>query len=352
MTGSLVQAQTPVQKIYKWKVVSVYPANVPIFNNGIEKFARDVKTESNGQLDIKVYAAKQNIEEINKSLEPSDVFNAVSEGTVEMGFGAPNYWTKEVPGCELMYAVPFGLDAAGMHAWLYSGGGLKLWKELFEPHNILPFPIGNTGDSMGGWFDRKIEKIEDFKGLNIRMSDFCSKIYSKLGAKERWMFAGEASDAFYKKEIDVIICQGPYNDQHHRFYLGPKYYYYPGWQEPGGMLALIINKKAWDSLPADLQEKIEKVREKTYQFISNQFDSMNSRALFDLVEKEKVTLIEFPEPVLDQLKKLSQEVLEEEAAKNAQFKRVYEAFKKFKQENSGLDWRGNLYKTIKKRWPH
>jgi len=348
LTVPFGHAQNPVQKIYKWKVVSVYPANVPIFNNGIEKFTQDIKTETNGQLDIQVYSAREPIADINKPLEPYDVFKAVSEGTVEMGFGAPIYWAKEVPGCALMYAVPFGLDAAGMHAWLYSGGGLQLWKELFEPYNILPFPMGNTGDAMGGWFDRKIEKIEDFKGLVIRMSGVCSTIYEKAGAKEKWMVAAESLAAFKRKEIDAIICQGPFNDQHHKFYRGPKYYYYPGWQEPGGVLSIIINKKAWDSLTPALQQKIETVREKTHQFITNQFDSMNSKALVELVEKEKVTLVEFPPAVLDQLERLSREVLEDEAKNNPQFKKVYEVFKKFKKENTNFGWRGNLDAVINK----
>jgi len=347
ITSSAI-AQYPEQRIPKWKVVSVYPANVPIFNNGIEKFARDVKTVSNGQLDIQVYPAREPIAGINKPIEPYDVFKAVSEGTVEMGFGAPIYWAKEVPGCEFMYAVPFGLDAAGMHAWLYSSGGLQLWKELFEPYNILPFPMGNTGDAMGGWFDRKIEKIEDFKGLVICMSGVCSTIYEKAGAKNNWMVAGGTLDAFKRKEIDAIICQGPFIDQHHKFYRGPKYYYYPGWQEPGGVLSLIINKKVWYDLPVNLQKTIEIVSGNTSQFITNQFDSMNSKALIELVEKEKVTLVEFPPAVLAELERISREVLEEEAAKNAQFKKVYEAFKKFKKENTNFGWRGNLDAVIKK----
>jgi TRAP-type mannitol/chloroaromatic compound transport system substrate-binding protein len=350
LTGSVAHAQNSNQqgKLYKWKAVSVYPANIPIFNNGIEKFAKDINDASNGQLYVTVFAAREPIEDINKSLEPHDVFDAVSNGTIEIGFGAPVYWTEKVPGCEFMYAVPFGLDEKGMYAWLYKGGGLEIWKELFEPHHIVPFPMGNAGEAMGGWFDRKIEKIEDFNGLNIRMSGFCSEVYRKLGANEIWMVAGEALEAFKQGKINAIVCQGPFHDQDHKFYRGPKYYYYPGWQEPGGVLALIINKKTWDALPGNLKKSIEVVCGNTYQFISNQFESMNARALRELQEKEKVTLIEFPPVVLSRLEKVSVEILEEEAAKNPQFKRVYEAFKKFKQENKAYGWRGNLYGTQKR----
>ena len=349
LTAPFAHAQNSNQegKLYKWKAVSVYPANIPIFNNGIEKFAKDIKAVSNGQLDIKVYAALEPIEYINKSLEPHDVFEAVSKGTVEIGFGASVYWAKKVPACEFMFSVPFGLGEKGMYAWLYKGGGLELWTELFEPHHIIPFPIGNAGEVMGGWFNKKIEKIDDFKGMNIRMSGFCSEVYKKLGAKEIWMVAGKALDAFKQGKINAIICQGPYHDQHHRFHRGgPKYYYYPGWHEPGGMLSLIVNEKAWNSLPAHLKEKIEKVRKTTYPFISNQFQSMNARKLRELQEHYKVTLIEFPDSVLNRLEQVSREVLEEEAKNDPQFKRVYEAFKKFKRENKVYGWRGNLYGTL------
>ena len=346
LTAPFAHAQNSNQKgrLYKWKAVSVYPANIPIFNNGIEKFAKEIRDSSNGQLDIKVYAAREPIEDINKSLEPHDVFEAVSNGSMEIGFGATYYWTKKVPACEFMFSVPFGLDEKGMYAWLYKGRGLELWKELFESHHIIPFPIGNAGEVMGGWFDKKIEKIDDFKGLNIRMSGFCSEVYKKLGANKIWMIAGEALDAFKQGKINAIICQGPYNDQQHRFHRGgPKYYYYPGWHEPGGVISLIVNKKAWDSLPAHLKKKFETARKTTYQFIYNQFQSMNSQSLKSLVGKEGVTLMEFPTKVLDELSKLSRKVLEEKAKNDSQFKRVYEAFKKFKKENKVYGWRGNLY---------
>lgn len=268
-----------------------------------------------------------------------------------MGFGAPIYWTEEVPGCEFMYAVPFGLVEEGMHAWLYEGRGLELLKELFKhkQYNILSFPIGNAGEAMGGWFDRKIEKIADFNGLNIRMSGFCAKVYEKLEAKERWMVAKESLNAFEKGEINAIVCQGPYHDHQHRFHRVAKYYYYPGWQEPTGVLALIINTDAWGSLPANLQENIKSASDKTYRYIHNQFESMNSKYLKILQQDKRVELIEFPPGVLDRLEHLSREVLEEEAKNNTQFKRVYEAFKKFKEENKEYSWCGNLYGTMEKR---
>ncbi|MCX6583588.1 MAG: phosphate ABC transporter substrate-binding/OmpA family protein [Candidatus Aminicenantes bacterium] len=342
ITSSAI-AQYPEQRIPKWKVVSVYPANVPIFNNGIEKFARDVKTVSNGQLDIQVFAAREPIADINKPLEPYDVFKAVSEGTVEIGFGNSAYWAEDkIPGSEFMYSIPFGLSAKDMYAWLYRGGGLELWREIYAPFNIIPFPVGDTGGAMGGWFKKKIEKISDFYGMNIRTSGFTAQVYQKLGTNIKWLIAIEALDAYNKGNIEAIILQGPYTDQNYRFYQGPKYYYYPGWQEPCGILSIIINRKAWEKLPANLQKTIETVCGNTYQYISNQSDSMNSIALKEL-QKEGVMLKEFPPEVLGEFRRLSTEVLEDEAKKSAQFDRIYRAFKKFKEGNVDSGWNKIVY---------
>ncbi|NIM12329.1 MAG: hypothetical protein GTO45_09465 [Candidatus Aminicenantes bacterium] len=129
-----------------WKIVSVVARNMPIYQNGIEKFANDVKVISNGQLYIEIYSAGE-----YENIKPYDVFDAVSMGKVEMGFGTSPYWGGEkIPGSNFLYAVPFGLSARDMHAWLYRGGGLKLWREMYEPFNLIPFPVGNTGGAMGG----------------------------------------------------------------------------------------------------------------------------------------------------------------------------------------------------------
>lgn len=336
-TGVFICAQNTEQKVFKWKCVSVWPQNIPIFNDGIKKFTDDIRIISRGQLDIKFYPALENIDDINKSIGPKGIFDAVSQGTVEMGFGSPIYWADNVKGCEFMYAVPFGLSSVGMNAWIYRGGGIELWEDLFGSYNIKPFPMGNTGGAMGGWFRNEIKTIDDFKGLKIRMSGFCSKVYEKIGAIKKWMIADEAFSAFEKGEIDAIVCQGPYHDQLHKFHKICKNYYYPGWQEPGGVLSLIINKKAWDSLPPHLQEMIQIVRGSLDYHIYNSFISNDAIALQQL-KQQNVKIMRFPQEVLDRLRKLSEEVLEEEAQKDPQFKRVYEAFKVFKEHNKEYEW--------------
>jgi TRAP-type mannitol/chloroaromatic compound transport system substrate-binding protein len=345
LTAALILFKNSGQKewkLYECKIASVYTRDNPIHISGMEKFSNDVKEISKGQLIIEYYAAGE-----YKGIKPFDVFDAVSKGTVEMGFGASPYWAAEkIPGSEFMYAVPFGLSAKGMYAWLYRGGGLELWREIYEKFNVIPFPVGNTGGAMGGWFKKEITKIEDFRGMKIRMIGLQQKAMEKLGATAKWMLAIDALQYFDKGEIDAIVCLGPYTDQRYKLHRGPKYYYYPGWQEPGGVLSFIINKDAWEELPPHLRKTIEVVCGNTYQYISNQFDTMNSKVLPQLLEKEKVILKKFPPEVLNELRRLSKALLDEEARKSTQFNKIYQSFKKFKEKNIDYGWDKILAESV------
>jgi TRAP-type mannitol/chloroaromatic compound transport system substrate-binding protein len=334
LTGTFQHSQNFEQKGYKWKIVSVYDRNMPIYQVGMEKFVNDVNVISQGQLIIESYAAGE-----YKNIKAFDVFEVVSNGTVEMGYGTSLNWAVEkIPGSDFMYSIPFGLSAKDMHAWLYRGGGLELWREMYAPFNVIPFPVGDTGGAMGGWFNHEIKSIDDFKGMKIRTFGFNAQVYQKLWATTKYIPATIFMDDYNKHKIDAIICLGPYVDYQYRLYRGPKYYYYPGWQEPCGVLSLIINKNAWEKLPPHHRKTIEIVCGNTYQYISNQFDNMNSKTLQELVEKEGIQLREFPPEVMEEFRRLSTEFLEEEANKSPQFAKIYQSFKKFKKENVDSGW--------------
>ena len=173
-------------KKYKWQLVSVYPPDLSIYQNGMEKFVKDVEAISQRQLEIDIYTEGENVpirKEKYKIIKAKDVFDVVREDNdVQMGFGTSPYWAKEkIPAGELMYAIPFGLKAKDMYAWLKQGGGLELWKEMYEPFNVIPFPVGDTGGAMGGWFREKIKTIEDFNGMKISNHSFSDKIFRKQG---------------------------------------------------------------------------------------------------------------------------------------------------------------------------
>jgi len=313
-------------KTYNWKLVTTWPPNFPIFQEGVERFAKDVKALSDGRLDIKVFAG-------GELVPPLQAFDAVSQGTVEMSHGAAYYWAGKIPAGQFFTAVPFGLNAQGMNAWLYAGGGLELWRELYKPYNLVPFPMGNTGVQMGGWFNKKIDSIADLKGLKMRIPGLGGKVFAKAGGTPVLMAGGEIYTALDRGTIDATEWVGPFHDERLGLYRAAKYYYYPGWHEPGPVLELNVNARAWSSLTPDLQKAIEIAASATNTWMLAQFEAKNLQALAKLKDEHHVQVYEFPNEVIAELRRMSAVVLEEEAAKDADFKRIYQAYKAFAEDN-------------------
>ena len=312
------------QKKYRWKIVTTWPPKLPVLQEGADRIAQRIKEMSDGRLEIQVYAG-------GELVPPFETFQAVSDGTVECGTGAAYYWAGKEPACQWFAAVPFGMNAQGMAAWFYSGDGLKLWEETYAPFNLIPRPGGNTGVQMGGWFNKKIETIDDYKGLKMRIPGLGGKVVAKAGGTVVLTPGGEIFTSLERGVIDATEWVGPYHDLRMGFYQAAKYYYYPGWHEPGTYLEFIFNKKAYESLPKDLQHIVDAACAENNVWALAEFDANNGAALQTLINKHNVKVFKFPDKVLDALRPLAEEVVEEQAAKTPMAKKVNESFKKFQK---------------------
>ena len=312
-------------KIYKWKMVTTWPANFPIFQEGAEKFADDVREMSNGRLDIQVYAGGELVPALQ-------VFDAVSQGVVEMGHGSPYYWAGKVPEAQFFSSVPFGMTAMGMNAWLYNGGGLELWREIYKPFNLISFPMGNTGLQMGGWFNKKINSVEDIAGLRMRIPGLGGKVLEKAGGNPVLFSGAEIYTALERGAIDATEWVGPFHDMRLGLNRAARYYYYPSWHEPGTVFELMINTNKWETLPTDLQKLTEVAAAATSEWIYAQMEFHNQAALKELQAKQNIEILPFPDDVLLTLKRLTKKTFDEEAMVNPEFKRVYEAYENFRAD--------------------
>jgi TRAP-type mannitol/chloroaromatic compound transport system substrate-binding protein len=312
------------QKNYRWKMVTTWPANLPVLQTGAERLAERVKGMSDGRLQIQVFAAG----ELVPALES---FQAASDGTVECGSGAAYYWAGKEPATQWFSAVPFGMNAQGMSAWFHGGDGLKLWEETYAPFNLIPRPGGSTGVQMGGWFNKKVDTISDFKGLKFRMPGLGGKVLAKAGATVVLTPGGEIFTNLERGVIDGTEWVGPYHDLRFGLYQAAKYYYYPGWHEPGTYLEYFFNKKAYESLPKDLQHILDAACMESEAWTLAQFDSHNGASLQELIFKHKVQLIKYPNDVLNALRPMAAEVVAEQAAKTPIAKKVNDSFQKFQK---------------------
>ena len=312
------------QKTYRWKMVTTWPPKLPVLQEGCERLAKRVDEMTDGRIKIQVFAG-------GELVPPLESFQAVSDGTVEVGSGASYYWAGKEPACQWFAAVPFGMNAQGMAAWFHGGDGLKLWEETYAPFNLVPRPGGSTGVQMGGWFNKKINTIDDFKGLKMRIPGLGGKVVAKAGGTVVLLPGGEIFTSLERGVIDATEWVGPYHDLRFGLYQAAKYYYYPGFHEPGTYLEYFFNKKAYESLPKDLQHILDAACMESEAWVLPQFDANNGAALQTLINKHKVQMLKYPDEVLNALRPMAQEVLEEEAAKSPMAKKVNESFKNFQK---------------------
>jgi TRAP-type mannitol/chloroaromatic compound transport system substrate-binding protein len=320
--SSLTSSQASKGKTFHWKLVTSWPKNFPGLGMAPENFARIVNDMSDGRLQIKVYGGGQLVPAL-------EVFSAVSQGTAEMGHAASYYWKGKMPGSPFYTAVPFGMTAQEINAWLFYGGGMALWREMYAPFNIIPFVGGNTGVQMAGWFNKEINSIEDLKGLKMRIPGVGGEIFTRAGGTAVTLPGSELYTSLQTGVIDATEWVGPYNDMALGLHEVAKYYYYPGWHEPGAMLEFTINKTAYDSLPADLQAIIETASRAVNQDMLDEYTARNNAALIELQEKYKVQVRKLPDDVLRALHKASDEYLQEVIAKDEMARKIYESWKPF-----------------------
>lgn len=315
------------QQTFEWKLVTSWPKNFPGLGYAPERFSEMVNTMSNGRLKVKVYAAGELVPALQ-------VFDAVSQGTAEMGHSGAYYWKGKVPAAQFFTSVPFGLTAQEINGWMTYGGGQQLWEELYKPFGILPLPGGNTGVQMGGWFNKKINSVKDLKGLKMRMPGLGGEVLKRAGGIPVNMPGGEIFTSLQTGTIDATEWVGPYNDLAFGLYKAAKYYYYPGWHEPGSMMEFSINLKAFNKLPKDLQAIVKVAAQAVNLDMLNEYTSRNNSALVELVSKHNVKLLAFPKDVTEKLKKISQEVLADLAKEDPSIKKVYDSFEAYHKQVS------------------
>ena len=310
------------QQNFEWKMVTSWPKNFPGLGRAPETFANYVGKMSGGRLKVKVYGAGE--------LVPGfEVFDAVSQGTVQMGHAAAYYWKGKAPASQIFTAIPFGMNAQEMNGWFHYGGGLELWREVYEPFGLIPFAGGNTGVQLAGWFKKEINSLEDIKGLKMRIPGLGGEVFKKLGGLPVALTGGELFTSLQSGAIDATEWVGPYNDLAFGFYKAADYYYYSGWHEPGAALEFVVNKQAFASLPEDLQAIIEVATRAVNQDMLDEYTARNNEAMQALINKHGVDMRPLPQDVMEGLRQASMEVMQEQAAADPMFKKVYESYKNF-----------------------
>ena len=304
---------------FKWKMVTSWPKNSPGPGVTAQRLADRIRAMSAGRLTIKVYAA-------GELVPPLSVFDAVTQGTAEMAHSAAVFWQGKLPAAAFFLAVPFGLTPLEHMAWIYHDGGQALWDELYAPFGIRSFMAGNTGMSMGGWFTREINSLEDIKGLKYRMPGLGGEVLRRLGGVPVSLPPGDILPALQSGVVDGAEFAGPWSDLGFGFYKVAPYYYWPGYHEPNGTGECLISRAQLAALPEDLQQIVINacVAENAYALAEGQ--TRNAEALVALIERHGVQVRAFPDDVQAAAAQAAQDVLRSFASGNDLSRRIYESY--------------------------
>lgn len=322
--GNAPSIQT--RKNFKWKMVTTWPKDFPGLGTGANRLAQTIGDMSGGQLEVKVYGAGELVPAMG-------VFDGVAGGTAEMGHASAYYWKGKHEATQFFSAVPFGLTAQEINGWLSYGGGQELWDELYAGFGLKAFPAGNTGVQMGGWFNREINALDDFSGLVMRMPGLGGEVLRRLDATVQNLPGGEIFQALKTGAIDATEWVGPYNDLAFGFHQAAKYYYWPGWHEPGTTMEAMINRTAWEALPTDLQHIVRHACQSTNENMLAEFTTRNGVALKTLVEKHGVQLKRFSDDVLTEIGRVARDVVGEIAAKDPLSNSIYASFNAYRSQS-------------------
>ena len=313
------------QATVRWRLASSFPKSLDTIFGSAEMFAKTVRALSGGKFEVSVHAAGE--------LMPAfGVVDALQSSTIEMAQTAPYYYTGKNSIFAFGCAVPFGLTARQMDAWMDHGNGRKLMDAFYANYNIKSRSAGNTGTQMGGWYRKEIKTVADLKGLKFRMGGgLFGEAMQKLGVVPQNMPAGDVYQALEKGTLDATEFVGPYDDEKLGFNKVAPFYYYPGWWEGGAELEFFINAKAYAALPAEFQAIVDAATTVAARDMTAKYDAFNPIALKRLVAA-KTQLKAFPKEIMDAGYKASMEVFAEHEAKSPELKTIHQDMRAFQRD--------------------
>jgi TRAP-type mannitol/chloroaromatic compound transport system substrate-binding protein len=308
----------------QWRLAASWPKSLDTLYGGAELVCNRVSELTEGKFQIRPFAAGELVPALQ-------VLDAVQAGTVEIGHTAPYYYYGKDPAFAFGSALSFGPNTRQNTSWWYFGGGAEAMAPLFKDYGCVGFIAGNTGCQMGGWFRKEVKTVEDLRGLKFRIGGMAGLVLAKLGVVPQMIGGPDIYPALEKGTIDGAEWVGPYDDEKLGFNKVAQYYYYPGWWEGGPMLMLFVNEKKWLELPKLYQTALKTACAEANNWMPAKYDAQNPPALRRLVASG-TKLRPFPKAIMEACEKAAYEVYDELSAKSAHFKRIYPAWKKFRDE--------------------
>ena len=309
------------------KMQSTWPASSTLQEN-FKFFAERVDKLTSGQLKVEAMAAGQVV-------PPFEVLDATHKKVLDGAHAVSYYWIGKHKATTLFASTPagpFGMDHMDFLGWMYEGGGLQMYWEMYQKEmklNVVAFPILPSSPQAFGWFKRPIKNLADFKGMKCRQTGIVAEIFQKMGMQTVNMPGGEIVPSAQRGVIDCAEWVGGIEDLRLGLPQVFKYHYVPGMHEPSVFGELLINNDVWTSLPAQQQEAIRSATIETIVRWSIRWQKQNADAMEEMRTKYGTVILRTPPDILIAFLKAWDEMAREESAKNPFFKKVLDSQREY-----------------------
>ncbi len=320
----------------RWKMPIAFASKLPGLGTPAPWVADQLKLITDGEVQVRLY-------EPGKLVPPFEILQSVSDGKVEAGYTWIGYDQGKVPAVPLFAAVPFGLKPWAFTGWYLYGGGHDMLQEVYanKGFNVHAQFCGIIGPETAGWYSEPITSLDDYKGMKIRFAGLGGKVMEKLGASVTMMPGGELFQALEKGTIDATEFSMPAIDEILGFNQIVKNNLFPGWHQPFTAQYMLINGDKWKAATEAQKALIEATCTAAVLRGLAEGEYKNGAVLTKL-QSEGINIGQLPMDILKELKKVSEEVLADEAARDADFKRVLESQQAFQATYAIWDERAYL----------
>ena len=303
------------------KMQSTWPASLTLQDN-FRFFAERVDKLTSGQLKIDAMAAGQVVPAF-------EILDATHKKVIDGGHGVSYYWVGKTKAATLFSSTPagpFGMDTMDFMGWVYEGGGLDLWWDMYREElklDVVAFPILPAGPQAFGWFKRPIKNLADFKGMKCRQTGIVAEIFQRMGMNTVNMPGGEIIPSAQRGVIDCAEWVGGVEDMRLGFHNVWKYHYTPGMHENVTIGEVVFNMDVWKGLSAQHQEMIKTVASETFIIWWAKWQKQNAEAVRELQQKHGVQVLRTPPDILIAFLREWDKLAAEESAKSPFFKKTH-----------------------------
>ncbi len=240
------------QQTFNWKLSVTYPA--PIFSwepkaIANDLFAKRVAEATQDRVKIKVYYS-------NQLVPQAQALDGLKKGVVDL-VGATSYWAGTIPETDFIW-LPFWSKGENhaIHAVRETRIG-KILDDGYRAHGsqiLFYWPV-----SIEGIMSKKpVRAYNDVRGMKFRVtSAIWPAWYKEMGVAPINVAVAEQYEALMRGTLDGTIYP-IYTIETYKFYEVTKYLTLPGFVDPI-LCYTLISTKAWEALPPDLRQIVQKV---------------------------------------------------------------------------------------------